>query len=48
VAAGRESQDELPGVADQAGGYTDQAVVQGGDHGLAAADTVAAQRPLGL
>src|SRR5512133_788419 len=38
-----EAQGELAAVTDQPGRYPDQSVSQGGDHGLAAADTVAEQ-----
>jgi hypothetical protein len=43
VFAGREPQDELPGVADQPAGDGDQPPPQGLDHGIAAADTVTGQ-----
>jgi len=43
VVAGWEAQGEAAGVTDQAGGDGDQPSSQGGDHGLAAADTVPEQ-----
>lgn len=42
-----QAQGERFGVVDQAGGDADQAVPQGGDHGLALADAPAQQRALG-
>jgi hypothetical protein len=38
--AGWQAQSQAAGVTDQAGGDRDQPPPQGGDHGLAAADTV--------
>src|SRR5687768_11427710 len=43
VVSWREAQGMRAGVADQAGGHREQSVPQGGDHGLAAADAVAAK-----
>src|SRR3954463_2975313 len=48
ICAGWEAQGEAAGVADQAGGDGDQPPPQGGDHGLATADTVPDQPPVWL
>ncbi len=40
AAAGREPQDQLPGVAGQPARDGDEAAAEGGDHGLAAADAM--------
>src|SRR3954447_17524996 len=48
VVAGWEAQGAAAGVADQAGGDGKQSPPQGGDHGLAAADTVPDQPPVQL
>ncbi len=40
VRAGGQAHDQLPAVVDQAGGGEDERPAQGGDHRLAAADTV--------
>ena len=44
---GRQAQGERAGVADQPSRDADQPVPQGGDHGLAVADPVPEQRPVG-
>jgi hypothetical protein len=41
------AQGESPGVADQPGRHPDEAVPQGGDHGLALAEAVTGQRAVG-
>jgi hypothetical protein len=48
VVAWWEAQGAAAGVADQAGGDGEQSPPQGGDHGLAAADTVPNQPPVQL